>query len=83
MWGKTFDEETAEDKKKLDKFMKMMDGVKDGDRDGDEVINIQFTSEQLDKILKYQDLVKKETVQDAIMTAIEDSLVSINARCEV
>jgi len=87
-WSKAFgkvidelDEEITEDQKKLEKFMKMMDGVKDGDRD--EVINIQFTSEDFDKILKYQDLVKKETVQDAIMTAIEDSLVAVNARCEV
>ena len=87
-WNKAFgkvigelDEEIAEDQKKLDKFMKMMDGVKDGDRG--EVINIQFTSEEMDKILKYQDLAKKDTIQDAIMTAIEDSLVSINARCEV
>ena len=71
----------SECESKIDKFMEMMDGVKDGDRG--EVINIQFTSEEFDKILAYQDLVKKETVQDAIMTAIEDSIVSINARCEV
>ena len=84
-WSKAFgkvigelDEEITEDQKKLEKFMKMMDGVKDGDRG--EVINIQFTSEDFDKILKYQDLVKEETVQDAIITAID---VASNAHCEV
>jgi len=86
-WNKAFgkvigelDEEITEDQKKLEEFIKMMDGVKDGDRDGDEVINIQFTSEDFDKILKYQDLVKEETVQDAIMTAID---IASNACCEV
>ena len=74
------DEEITEDQKKLDKFMQMMDGVKDGDRDGDEIINIQFSSEDMDKILKYQDLVKEETVQDAIITAID---IASNAHCEV
>lgn len=85
-WSKAFgkvigelDEGIAEDQKKLDKFMKMMDGVKDGDRDN-EKIHVEFTSEQIDKILKYQDLVKEETIQDAIMTAID---VAVNVRCEV
>ena len=88
-WNKAFgkvigelDEEISEDQKKLEKFMKMMDGVKDGDRDG-ERIHVEFTSEQIDKILKYQDLVKKETIQDAIMNAIDDDMIAINARCEV
>ena len=75
-----YNEEIFEAQKKLDEFMKVMDGVKDGDRDGDEVINIQFTSEDFDKILKYQGLVKEETVQDAIMTAID---IASNACCEV
>ena len=59
----------SECESKIDKFMEMMDGVKDGDRD--EVINIQFTSEDFDKILKYQDLIKEDTVQDAIIDAID------------
>ena len=82
-WNKAFgkvigelDEEISEDKRKLDKFMQMMDGVKDGDRDGDEIISIQFTPEELDKILKYQKLVKEDTVQDAIITAIDIASVA-------
>ena len=35
-----------------------------------ETINIEFTAEQLDKVLQYMETVKAETVQDAIMKAI-------------
>lgn len=36
----------------------------------EEKINIEFTGEQFDEILRYQDFVKATTVQNAIMNAV-------------
>lgn len=40
----------------------------------EEKINVEFTGEEFDLILKYMDAVEAETVQDAILNAISIAL---------